>query len=189
MYPFPCWSFDYLCYARHCQNTDRSSDHSHCFYITYMSLLPTDIPCYRRDRFGVVGPLPDDGNKITNFRCPQGNSGFYSCCVTGDTCVGNSICHFTHSQTDGSGFYLAGCTDKSYQNLLCTNHCSTIVKYSRKKNVKFDKLTICGDLQRTRYSQILLSSILPVGGPVAERTKTVPTPAMRPFKTPRLPSC
>lgn len=39
------------------------------------------------------------------------SGGAKSCCYAGDYCMEDSICHYTHSVTNGTGYYMAGCTD------------------------------------------------------------------------------
>lgn len=57
----------------------------------------------------------------------NGGSGVQSCCYAGDYCMEDSICHYTHSVTNGTGFYMAGCTDPTWQDPACPKQCS---KYS-----------------------------------------------------------
>jgi hypothetical protein len=50
-------------------------------------------------------------------------NGFEACCVAGDVCLEDGICHYTHPEANGSGFYLAGCTDPAYQDSSCPQQC------------------------------------------------------------------
>jgi hypothetical protein len=34
-----------------------------------------------------------------------------------------NLCHYLHTETNGSGYYLAACTDESFSSPLCTTHC------------------------------------------------------------------
>jgi hypothetical protein len=57
--------------------------------------------------------------------CPsiQSDAGIHLCCVPGDTCGADSLCHFTHANKLTSGFYLGGCTDPTFQDPLCAGQC------------------------------------------------------------------
>ena len=46
------------------------------------------------------------------------------CCQKGDTCLGSSICYFTHPQENASGFYVGGCTQESFPGPMCSKECS-----------------------------------------------------------------
>ena len=72
-----------------------------------------------------------DGNIIdcstTETACPNSSSvdgGAQLCCVTGDTCGEDSLCHFTKDIANTSGYYLGGCTDQSYNDPVCQGVCS-----------------------------------------------------------------
>jgi hypothetical protein len=52
------------------------------------------------------------------------DSGAQLCCVAGDVCGKDSICHFSKPITNTSGYYLGGCTDPNYRDPVCQNHCS-----------------------------------------------------------------
>ncbi|OGM47438.1 hypothetical protein ABOM_002647 [Aspergillus bombycis] len=43
------------------------------------------------------------------------------CCVKGDYCMSNGICHYKHS--GGSGYYAADCTDPTLQDPACMTRC------------------------------------------------------------------
>ncbi|KAL8663712.1 MAG: hypothetical protein Q9202_003658 [Teloschistes flavicans] len=51
------------------------------------------------------------------------NGGDSACCAHGDVCMENSICHFTHTQANTSGYYVAGCTDASHSSPACSSRC------------------------------------------------------------------
>lgn len=47
-----------------------------------------------------------------------------TCCVRGDVCLSDSICHFMHSLDNVSGYYIiGGCTDEVYSDPACSRHC------------------------------------------------------------------
>ena len=47
------------------------------------------------------------------------------CCAIGDTCGAHGFCRFTHNDPNTvSGFYLAGCTDKTLSAPACPQHCT-----------------------------------------------------------------
>lgn len=54
---------------------------------------------------------------------PAGKDGHSQCCVTGDTCLSNGICHFTHASTGGSGYYTSACTDRTLNSSACAQAC------------------------------------------------------------------
>lgn len=58
------------------------------------------------------------------------DSGAQLCCVNGDQCGKDSICHFTKSIPNTSGYYLGGCTHPTYQDQVCQRHCSQYTQYS-----------------------------------------------------------
>ena len=52
------------------------------------------------------------------------SNGVQSCCDKGDTCLGDSLCRSADPNPSVSGYYIAGCTDATYSNSLCSKHCS-----------------------------------------------------------------
>jgi len=38
------------------------------------------------------------------------------CCISGDYCLEDGLCHYTHSENGGSGYYAAGCTDSTWKD-------------------------------------------------------------------------
>jgi hypothetical protein len=64
------------------------------------------------------------GNVYVPCSTSTSSDGFSPCCVENDICVGNGICHYNHSLPGGSGYYMSGCTDPSYQSSACTHYCS-----------------------------------------------------------------
>ncbi|KAI4248967.1 MAG: hypothetical protein LQ352_005785, partial [Teloschistes flavicans] len=55
--------------------------------------------------------------------CGEPANGDSACCAHGDFCMENSICHFTHTQANTSGYYVAGCTDASHSSPACSSRC------------------------------------------------------------------
>ena len=45
------------------------------------------------------------------------------CCFSSDTCLEDSICHYTHPLVGGSGYYVGGCTDPNFPE-PCSRSCS-----------------------------------------------------------------
>ncbi|KAL2004500.1 hypothetical protein VTN00DRAFT_3472 [Thermoascus crustaceus] len=49
------------------------------------------------------------------------------CCVAGDRCMTDNICSYSYSETGGSGYYTAGCTNGGFLNPLdgavCSDRC------------------------------------------------------------------
>ena len=56
-------------------------------------------------------------------KCGPSTSGIQFCCNSDDTCLEDSICHYTHSLAGGSGYYIGGCTDSSFSE-PCSKSCS-----------------------------------------------------------------
>ncbi|KAK3711890.1 hypothetical protein LTR37_009408 [Vermiconidia calcicola] len=47
-----------------------------------------------------------------------------TCCYGGDFCMEDGICHYTHSGvTNGTGYYMAGCTDPTWKDPACPKPC------------------------------------------------------------------
>ncbi|KAL3472470.1 hypothetical protein BJX99DRAFT_262255 [Aspergillus californicus] len=53
---------------------------------------------------------------ITNITNP-----YMTCCVPGEYCMSDSICHFTNST--GGGYYCADCTDPTLRDPTCATRC------------------------------------------------------------------
>ncbi|KAE9367703.1 hypothetical protein N431DRAFT_561598 [Stipitochalara longipes BDJ] len=55
---------------------------------------------------------------------------FTSCCVVGDTCLENGICHYTHPVPDPpvveTRYYMGGCTDPTFSSPACAPQCSDL---------------------------------------------------------------
>lgn len=74
-----------------------------------------------------------------SFPCGNKNSpglddpvtGFQSCCHSGDECGANNICKWGSSNSSadhpahGSGYYVGGCTDPTFQAPMCRHDCKT----------------------------------------------------------------
>ncbi len=58
-------------------------------------------------------------------KCGPGSLGIQFCCNSDDTCLEDSICHYTHSLAGGSGYYVGGCTDSSFAE-PCSKSCSEL---------------------------------------------------------------
>ncbi|TID25718.1 hypothetical protein E2P81_ATG03508 [Venturia nashicola] len=52
-------------------------------------------------------------------------SGIVPCCASTDTCLAHGLCHYTHSKSGGSGYYVAGCTDPTYNAKNCPRLCTS----------------------------------------------------------------
>ncbi|KAF7509250.1 hypothetical protein GJ744_008144 [Endocarpon pusillum] len=76
--------------------------------------------CWRKSRSKV------ESRTGVDVPCPNTRSpgGFDSCCYNGDLCLGDSICHYTHSLAGGSGYYTQGCSDPTYQDSACFQRCT-----------------------------------------------------------------
>ena len=49
---------------------------------------------------------------------------FFPCCDEGDIGLDSSICQYSESSPGGSTYYVAGCTDPSYNASVCSEYCS-----------------------------------------------------------------
>lgn len=47
------------------------------------------------------------------------------CCSAGDYCMADSICHYTHSVMNGTGYYMAGCTDPTCADPARPKRCTS----------------------------------------------------------------
>ena len=66
----------------------------------------------------------DDLNKGTVPCNVASSATAQQCCQNGDTCLGSSICYFTHPQEKLSGFYVGGCTQEAFPGPACSKECS-----------------------------------------------------------------
>ncbi|KAK5164299.1 uncharacterized protein LTR77_009994 [Saxophila tyrrhenica] len=59
--------------------------------------------------------------------CGGSSSGVaQSCCNVGDYCLEDGICRYTHrGVVNGTGYYMAGCTDSSWSNPACPKQCAS----------------------------------------------------------------
>ena len=62
--------------------------------------------------------------------CPgiESASGVSLCCVPGDICGADSICHFNHAIAFTSGYYLGGCTDPTFTDPICAQQCCEFIR-------------------------------------------------------------
>lgn len=80
--------------------------------------------------------------------CGQSNTTtpYVPCCASGDYCLTNGLCHYTHSLDGGSGYYAAGCTDKTFKD---TTACPQLCDDRLKKDVVYNSSTelwyCCGE--------------------------------------------
>lgn len=88
-------------------------------------LLPCLIfaTCYCEN----AGQIVECGMDSSPCSGSKSDSGVSLCCVPGDTCGADSICHFTRRVEDASGFYLGGCTDPTFQDPLCAGQCCKFI--------------------------------------------------------------
>nr|POE90056.1 hypothetical protein CFP56_20523 [Quercus suber] len=63
----------------------------------------------------------------SNQYLPCGNpssAGGQSCCFAGDYCMQDNICYYTNPVVNGTGYYMAGCTDSTWGDPGCPQQCS-----------------------------------------------------------------
>lgn len=88
------------------------------------------MSCFQKGTFGQkVANLSSNGW----IPCGPANTGaVVPCCNKGDICLSNNICHFTHQDKPvSSGYYTAGCTDKTANDINCLGICSKSSRYAR----------------------------------------------------------
>jgi hypothetical protein len=96
----------------------------------------------------------------TNQYFPCGNSDItgasaQTCCNGEDYCMDNSICHYTRGGvTNGTGYYMGGCTDPTWKDPACPKQCS-----------KFGRISMDGSLFLQRLQPLSLGLILSTIGP------------------------
>ena len=56
--------------------------------------------------------------------CGGSSTNATSCCINGHECTQDGICHFRDQTDKGSGYYIGGCTDKSFNDPACSRACS-----------------------------------------------------------------
>ncbi|KFY53720.1 hypothetical protein V497_08286 [Pseudogymnoascus sp. VKM F-4516 (FW-969)] len=83
----------------------------------------------------------------------KSDSGVSLCCVPGDTCGADSICHFTRRVENASGFYLGGCTDPTFQDPLCAGQCSESLTSDIVYNPSTNLWSCCGYPNGTKSCQ------------------------------------
>ena len=91
-----------------------------------------------------------------------------ACCVKGDQCMpvlnGAHLCFSPNNQTDFISYYVAGCTDSSYKDGSCFNHCGKTRLLMLKPWITTD---LCA--QATRTMALSSGSQTPIIGPAAAR--------------------
>jgi len=86
-----------------------------CCLLAAVSATTADN-CYWRSR-NTINAM---GNGWFACNNTQVNSdGAQLCCIGGDHCGKDSICH-----SDAAGYYVGGCTDGSYGDPVCRSSCS-----------------------------------------------------------------
>ncbi|MCJ1470225.1 hypothetical protein MMC07_008870 [Pseudocyphellaria aurata] len=87
----------------------------------------SDSTCYYQSPAGLqhgleagleVGP----GNR-SMIPCGATGPAVQMCCWEKDVCLGDSICYNTHPSHGATGYYIGGCTDASYSDPACSQHC------------------------------------------------------------------
>lgn len=91
------------------------------FSISPRAVAPT---CY-------VNTLSKIRNNTDFEPCGGSSDAGAFCCHKDDICLENSICHFTSTQIvqGTSGYYVGGCTDKTFNDPACSRSCSESTPY------------------------------------------------------------
>jgi len=53
---------------------------------------------------------------------PNTTTPYVPCCASGDYCLADGLCHYTHSANGGSGYYAGGCTDPTWKDSAACPH-------------------------------------------------------------------
>ncbi len=92
------------------------------------STLPT---CYSLN--GEKGLRPD--SSLTPCGGSATNNTF--CCVSDNICTEDSICHFTNTPSyTTSGYYVGGCTDKTFDDPACSKACCESILFSLAQSLR-----------------------------------------------------
>ncbi|MCJ1470224.1 hypothetical protein MMC07_008869 [Pseudocyphellaria aurata] len=82
-----------------------------------------DSTCYYQSPAGLHhGPEPGPGNR-SMIPCGATGSAVQLCCWEEDVCLSDSICYSTHPSLNATGYYIGGCSDSSYSDPACSQHC------------------------------------------------------------------
>ena len=93
---------------------------SGCIALTFAQ-TPND-QCFWRNSGGTVAESTDGWHVCNNTKTTE--KGASLCCLNGSQCGEDSICHFPGGSQGGTGWYLGGCTDGSYNDPICPKACS-----------------------------------------------------------------
>ena len=85
--------------------------------------------CYRN----ISGTIYDTSAVGSDNPCgqPSSPSSFVPCCVPGHTCMMDGLCRYTNTSTGRSGYYVASCTDSTYDSSVCPQQCSKSASQAR----------------------------------------------------------
>lgn len=83
-----------------------------------------DDQCFWKNSGGTVAESTDGWHVCNNTKTTE--KGASLCCLNGSQCGEDSICHFPGGSQGGTGWYLGGCTDGSYNDPVCPKACSEL---------------------------------------------------------------
>ena len=116
------------------------------FRLSFFSAMAIPLVCYLVSNEYVFS---------TNQYFPCGNSDItgasaQSCCNAEDYCMEDSICHYTRGGvTNGTGYYMAGCTDPTWKDPACPKQCS---KSKSPRCIDHSQFSKCHSIRvQTRY--------------------------------------
>jgi hypothetical protein len=95
------------------------------FYLLFNPVEATSCSCIRDGIVSDCAETPCGANSSVV------TGGAQLCCVNGDVCGADNICHFTKNIPNTSGFYLGGCTDPTWTDPACQQHCSEYFLFSQ----------------------------------------------------------
>ena len=111
--PYPCQLYTYPTLSRRVCIA--------LFNLSFFSAMADPLVCYLVSH-GYVSS--------TNQYFPCGSSvitgaSAQACCNAEDYCMDDGICHYTRGGvTNGTGYYMAGCTDPTWKDPACPKQCS-----------------------------------------------------------------
>lgn len=93
--------------------------------------------------------------------CGDSTKGIVFCCFGTDICVQGGICHFTRQAENTSGYYLAGCTDGSYEDTKCSKKCCKFaIQTLHRKQISHHVSCLPQSRYCLQYEHILMGLLL-----------------------------
>ncbi|CAK4031565.1 Hypothetical predicted protein [Lecanosticta acicola] len=93
-----------------------------CSYIAVTTAQTPDNQCFWKNSAGIVSESTQGWHVCNNTKTTA--TGASLCCLNGAQCGEDSICHFPGGSQGGTGWFLGGCTDGSYNDPICAKACT-----------------------------------------------------------------